>query len=299
MDMLTNRGSVLMEFIIVLPLYFVLLGMVFLFGDLSLHAVNMAASGDRTYAVSHGMSEDPKSRKWTTKESEPYVKGALSLSSNNEEVVSTYTDNKAEIKERASRFSDGDDVARGIVAEDSFKGSWTWLVGATLTDDYALAPITRMFVRTWSVFAGAATMSDPNWESDREYASGSPMKRLFPASASKSDSLGRLDKMVSKDDLEEGGVKRYAYYTLMRNGKGRKSCRHPEYLDDESAGSYLQEGGMAWKKYVSDEEYFFDGEDYDEDYKSLKKDNRSGANGVELSGISPYQRYKQFKKWSH
>ena len=146
MAMRAENGSVLMEFIIVLPLYFVLLGMAFLYGDLSLHAANMAASGDRTLAVSHGMSpsEDPG---WGKGEAMPYVAGALSLSSNNEEVVSWYTDNAVEISEKASRYGD---KTHGIVADSGFKGSWTWLVGSTLYDDYALAPITRTFVRAWN-----------------------------------------------------------------------------------------------------------------------------------------------------
>ena len=51
-----KRGSVLMEFIIVLPLYMILLGMTFLYGELSLHGINLAASADRTVTVAYGIN---------------------------------------------------------------------------------------------------------------------------------------------------------------------------------------------------------------------------------------------------
>ncbi len=45
-----------MEFIIVLPLYMILLGMTFLYGELSLHGINLAASADRTVTVAYGIN---------------------------------------------------------------------------------------------------------------------------------------------------------------------------------------------------------------------------------------------------
>ena len=45
-------GSVLMEFIIVLPIYMLLLGFAFVIGDLSLDTIHLAGSGDRTRAFS-------------------------------------------------------------------------------------------------------------------------------------------------------------------------------------------------------------------------------------------------------
>lgn len=298
MAMRAENGSVLMEFIIVLPLYFALLGTAFLYGDLSLHAVNMAASGDRTLAVSHGMSLSKSvSPDWGKDEAMPYVAGALSLASNNEEVVSKYTDNAEEMSENASRH---DDKTHGIVADSGFRGSWTWLVGSTLYDDYALAPITRTFVRAWNVFADAAKMSDPEWETDRDYDADSGLKKLFPSSARESRTLGRLEKMVSKD-LEgvDGKVRAYAYYTLMRNGKGRESYR--SWTSSDEIGGFLSESGTAWDKYVYQEPYFFDedGEGERRSYEDLKDDDSEGAAAAGKVIMPLYGRYGQFAEWSN
>ena len=282
-----KRGSVLMEFIIVLPLYLALFGIAFFYGDLSLHAVKMAASGDRALAVSHGMSCDGRS--WSKDAVMPYVEGALSLSSNNVKVVSRYTDNAAAIAESASLFSDR---THGVVADPAFSGSWSWLVGSTLYDDYALSPVSRSFVRAWKVFADVARMSDPNWEADREYADDSGLKQLFPSRASESYSLGRLNKMVSKDlDDGRGEVRAYAYYTLMRNGKGRTSYRN--WLTADDIGGYLSNGGRVWEDHVYGEPYFFD----KNDYEALVGEN-SGGDAASRDPRAPYRRYGQFETWS-
>ena len=48
-----KRGSILMEFVIVLPIYFVLFGYVFLLGDLGLKTIALA-TGDRDAAMDAG-----------------------------------------------------------------------------------------------------------------------------------------------------------------------------------------------------------------------------------------------------
>lgn len=285
-----RSGSVLMEFIIVLPLYLALFGMVFFYGDLSLHAVKMAASGDRSLAVSHGMSHDGRS--WSKDTAMPYIAGALSLSSNVEEVVdSKYYDNASDtpIEANASEFSED---THGTVADPSFNGSWTWLVGSVLRDDYALSPVSRSFVRAWKVFADAAQMSDSGWEKDREYADDSGLKKLFPSKARDSYSVGRLNKMVSKDlDDGDGEVRAYAYYTLVRNGKGRTSYRN--WLTADDIGGYLSESGRVWENHVYGEKYFFD----DNGYEALADEN-AGGDAVSKDPRALYRRYGQFIEWS-
>ena len=292
-----SSGSVLMEFIIVLPLYLALFGMVFLYGDASLHAVNMAASGDRALAVSHGMTHDGRS--WNESAAMPFVAGALSLSSNEVVTNSKYYDVASDkpIEANASEFSND---THGAVADPSFNGSWTWLVGSVLSDDYALSPVSRSFVRAWKVFADAARMSDSDWEKDREYASDSVLGRLFPNRAKETYSIGRIKGMVSKDLEGSGGeVRAYAYYTLMRNGKGRTSYRN--WTSSEQIGGFLSEGGTVWDKYVYQEPYFFDKADdgTERNYDHLKTGTESSGGGsATCFKRALYQRYGSFVTWS-
>ena len=53
----TNRGSVLMEFVIVLPIYFLLMGFVFILGEMGVKTVCLASS-DRAVAFDTGRSGD-------------------------------------------------------------------------------------------------------------------------------------------------------------------------------------------------------------------------------------------------
>ena len=281
-----GRGSVLMEFVIVLPLYFALLGTAFLYGDLSLHAVNMAASGDRTLAVSHGMSPHGDGAPgWKKDDGLGHVKKAVSLSDEYEEVTDgKYTD-VASSTPIAANASDFSDETHGVVADSGFKGSWSWLVGSVLRDDYALSPVSRSFIRAWKVFADVAEMNDPDWAKDREYADGSTLKQLFPHKAGETHSVGRVEG-------KDGNVRAYAYYTLMRNDAGRRSYRG--WTSAYDVGGLLSDNGTVWDTCVCQEPYFFDKKSFED----LAGDDDRGGKKADCSGRSTYRRYEGFKKWS-
>lgn len=119
----TRTGSVLMEFIIVLPIYFVFIGMVFVFGVMSLQGVKLAAIGDRTIAFLQGMTGD------------------------------LGDDIKANIRNTISRdveLNSDVELSKGWVAEKKkIEGAWSCLVGGTWRINYALTPWTRSLVRDW------------------------------------------------------------------------------------------------------------------------------------------------------
>ncbi len=112
-----------MEFIIVLPIYFVFIGMVFVFGVMSLQGVKLAAIGDRTIAFLQGMIGD------------------------------LGDDIKANIRNTISRdveLNSDVELSKGWVAEkNKIVGAWSWLVGGTWRVNYALTPWTRSLVRDW------------------------------------------------------------------------------------------------------------------------------------------------------
>lgn len=277
-----------MEFVIVLPLYLALLGMVFFYGDMSLAAVKLAASGDRTLAVSHGMSDDSIGGTWNVDSALPLVKEAMSISSNREDVATQYFAGGRNVEANASVLSE---VSRGVVAEPGFKGSWSWLVGSKATDEYALLPVTRSFVLAWKAFADSFRMSGGSWEKDREYEEDSALARLFPGASSSGYSFGRVP-IVSKDLVGDGYTRRYAYYTLMRSVRGRRSYRNWD------SGALLSDSGKAWEKFVSGEEYFFD-KDGKRDFSHLGGEDVRGSDAPEDPGkIKAYERYRQFMKWS-
>ena len=123
----SRRGSVLMEFVIVLPLYMLLLGFAFVTGELSLHAIRLAGGADRTCALSTAAFAAFKAS------ATPDAGEALSYA------------------------GDGGDSA----SPSSFSAtadSWAWdedradgpqVVAASVSDFYTLTPLTRGFVAFW------------------------------------------------------------------------------------------------------------------------------------------------------
>lgn len=265
----SKTGSVLMEFVIVLPIYLILLGFVFMVGEMSLHGVHLASSGDRTIAVTQG-GDGYWDSGWNLNAAESEIARAISPSSNHVNQALNYREEG--VSANVSRFKR--EVA-GKVENPGFAGSWSWLVASTLRDEYTLTPWTRGMVKTWANMERMVKMTEP----PESLGSDTVLSKLFSGVG-----LGRIS-MTSKD---LGTVNSYAYYTLMRNNKGRKSYRssgHGGLVD--AAGK-----GGSWYSCVYDEEWG----------SEIKPDGMTGvdrgAPGVVKGSCDFYERYQKFVDWS-
>jgi len=275
MDILKDRGSVLMEFIIVLPIYMILMGMAFFYGELSLHSVNLAASADRTTAVAYGGEGWKGWGDYTAaKAEEDFAKAISPFREHDKDDALSYREEGT--SEKSSSY-----VGHkfGEVADPDFKGSWTWLVAATVEDDYAMTPWTRGMVGTWAHLENLVKMKDP----PQGLGSDSVLSILF------NGSLGRVT-MTGKDGVNLG-ARVYSYYTLTRNSNARAA--DTPYRQWHSGGLVDAVADNAtWNRYVYDEPW-----QLAEHYGDLKDENK-GAGPEPGAHRRLYGRYGQFKSWS-
>ena len=130
--MTARQGSVLMEFVIVLPLYMLLLGFAFVTGELSLHAIRLAGGADRTRALSPAAFEAFKTA--AAPGQDPDADAPLSYAGDGG---------------GSARVSSYSDAAVSWFWDESFEGPWSKVVAATVSDYCTLTPLTRGFVAFW------------------------------------------------------------------------------------------------------------------------------------------------------
>ena len=132
-----DSGSVLLEFIIVLPIYMLLIGFAFVVGELSLETIHLAGSGDRTRAFS---SEDHDIGQTGEK---PFDKYRLAASpdrdawGNGVETAFKYSygeygDTDMGVSERTSQYDNTE--SRVYVADENFSGPWTEMTAGMVED---------------------------------------------------------------------------------------------------------------------------------------------------------------------
>lgn len=268
-----------MEFIIVLPIYLVFLGMAFCFGELSLHGVNLAASGDRTVAMAYGSAD--RAGFPSVNESVNSIAKAISpFSGLNDQAVS-YHDHGS--NEKVSRFNSNDKIGR--VADTQIKGAWSWLVTATLRDDRALTPWTRGLALAWKGFSFNARMTLAEAKTTAS--------NLF-----KVDSIGRVT-MTSKDVVSG---QTYAFYTLMRKPTGFEENSYRQWgvgwiVDGAYDSTSQREKWPTWKRWVEKEGFPTKVDGFD-----FAGTTGSNGRGVPSSGHSDqrpdYVRDSDFVTWS-
>lgn len=259
-----------MEFVIVLPIYLILLGFVFMVGEMSLHGVHLASSGDRTIAVTQG-GDGYWDSGWNLNAAESEIANAISPFSNHVNQVLNYREEGVYAKVSNFRRQ-----VAGRVADPNFNGPWSWLVASTLRDEYALTPWTRGMVKTWANMERMVKMTEP----PESLGPDTVLSKLFSGVG-----LGRIS-MTSK---ELGNVNSYAYYTLMRNNKGRKSYRswgHGVIVDGVASNA-------TWNCCVAGEKF---GDE-------IVTDGMSGVNsGADAKFVygerTGYQRHGKFVTWS-
>ena len=142
----TRRGSVLMEFLIVFPIYLVLFGGVFMIGDMLIKTSRLA-SADRTRALDVAAGD-----------------GANSNASSGWNAINNtkYFFLPNSIPEDTLSREDYRYHAQGT----GFKGPWTVTVGAKVKDEYRLAPWTRGWLSYTHSFFEKATGTGDEMDQD-------------------------------------------------------------------------------------------------------------------------------------
>ena len=256
-----RRGSVLMEFLIVFPIYLVLFGGVFMIGDMLLKTTRLSFA-DRTRAFDVAVGSGIANDGWSAVE-----KLLFPTTTIKEDVVSSVT----------YRYH-----AQG----GSFHGPWTVAVGAKAKDNYKLAPWTRGWLSYTHPFSEKATgVKDELDDGDDVMVPLMDKKRV---------------EMFSKDRIDgrnEDSVRFYNYYTYRRTrdysqGDLKNSYRAmPSSLDDAGRLVDSSSGGASWKKYVEGEKYpGLEG-------IGSESGNDKGSSSTGLSGRE-YSRYGQYKSWT-
>lgn len=261
-----EAGSVLMEFIIVLPIYMLLIGYAFVVGEFALQSIHLAASADRTYATARkpNMAEDmfaffslAASPDWDLIEPEFSYAG----DGGGFEKISSYK------KERIDRVAD----------DNSFRGPWTKAVAAWVKDDYTLTPYTRGMVAFW--YRRQYDMTDAPQSIDND----TPTEKIL------NNGIGRAE-MVGKELKDEDGneVRKYGFYSLMRN----EAAREPTAYRKWPAGGLAT--GRVWYDKVFQEKYA------SVDYEEVDNGSREGLPAPgSAEEVPDYSRDSSLARWSN
>lgn len=197
------RGSILMEFMLVLPLYFLLIGMVFSVGEMGLKVIGLA-SADRMFASVAGDGN------FTLTFS--YFREKLFPSD-----ILSYGDDLG-MSAKVDTLTASTKTFRSDV---EFNCAWGWQAAGKSFDDYALPPWTRGWLQ---------------YPRDRFYATAGEGS-VDDGRMSGLLDVGRLGRvlMVSKD---VGNVRAFNYYTLKRTELARGKDAYRSWGNVRYAGGW-------------------------------------------------------------
>ncbi len=231
MNMRLKEGSVLMEFIIVLPLYMLLLGFAFFTGELSLDAIHLASYGDRLYAVQE--------------ESFDRYKESASVSSELVDVKLSYEGDPEGGAgfESVSWFEPENLKALHHVADTTRFNPWIEMRAGLVKDSFTLPPWSRAMVAHW-VRDVAEKAED---ELDEDSALGEILARGGDLGRTIVDAKGRTWRTASDEP-------KYGYYTISRNlssvegarawGAGQLADSWREKVADEAKATAVSNHGI-------------------------------------------------------
>lgn len=244
-----NRGSVLMEFIIVMPIYFLLLGFVFVVGELSLHSIHLTASGDRNVAFTDAETGCAVGQAWERTDYGFWRLLGQVLSfdrmalAHRLDYATDYSyrgdlayNGRASVSQFAEKL---DFYARKRVLPTGSSGHWTEAVAGRMLDNYTLTPVTRGFVAHWF------------YETEKRVYDGKQMsERLNRAQRDDIDEIldkdkGALGRVRMKGNYYEDNtgkvIREYGYFSLRRS----ESAREPDKSYRSQDSKQLAGGG--WK----------------------------------------------------
>lgn len=235
-----------MEFVIVLPIYFLLLGFAFVIGELSLHAIRQTASAYRVYAMSTDATDSNAiglglsgGKKFIRNAEEVFEEFKCAMTfdyDRDRRAVDAYT-------EKTSDFESGVKKRVDCVVDGSFRGSWWKAVGAVVEDQFTLTPVTKRMVQFW--YRNMARMTTAPEGTDEE---------------------SELDKALINDgrmriagkDLSAGvggSARHYGYISLQRNEASRFN---PVDLSKKPYRTWSEEAlraGDVWLNHVTLENF--------------------------------------------
>lgn len=217
-----------MEFVIVLPIYMLLLGFVFVMGELALQTIRLSGGADRTYAM---VSAAKRNTAFTMFKRAISPHDARDTATENKWDVGDYSAvSQSDIKtyeyQNEKDYSGGSHALSAYVSsiietnartgKDGETRLWTKAVATKVTDNYTLTPLTRELVAFWY------------WEVDQR------QKRTRDAEILDVDK----DEFKALDDILNTGIGRtqvkgklldgrqYGYYCLLRNDSERGGQRY-------------------------------------------------------------------------
>ena len=260
-----NRGSVLMEFIIVFPIYLVLMGGVFMVGDMLVKATRLA-SADRVLAFD--IEGNANARGW------PFVV--------DKETSKSYL---SEVLFPNSQDSDPDSDNEDLVLESNakkltryanrdFEGPWSVAVATRTKDRYKLSPWTKGWLNFVIGFFDSSVHA-PDMPSDNI------SRELYD---------GNRYNIFAKDC-----TRTYSYYTLRRVRNYDSSDLNNLY---RAIPQSLADAGRLVDADVSRNPSWMKGV-RDEPWPDVSGDGKISRNS-DLPTLNPrvYERYGQFKTWS-
>ena len=256
-----NRGSVLMEFVIVFPIYLVLFGGVFMIGDMLVHTTRLASS-ERVVAFGVQLpSGINNALNW--------IRRDLFHNSDSNGVQREFADNGG----------NQDDV--------NYERYSQWFAGTNVDHPFSLRAAMKMRDRYLLPVGGTAGRL---WFSYQFLRDATPATGADPLGDNASDILGLWqDRRILIHSKDEGGRARlYNYYTLKRTkyGNGFLTWRdNRRYSSDLLAHSSKK---RAWNSQV-----------YGEDWYAAESDSSNSKTFVRYaSEYADYQRYGKFVEWS-
>ena len=260
-----RTGSVMMEFLLVLPVYFALLGGTFAVGDLLMRSISLTYA-DRLRAMSPDEFE-ARSERAITHELVPFF-----CFEDDENMQSTKSD---------MVIPDG----KTLRADEKFAGAWSWQSAGKVRDRY-VAP---MWTRSWIGFP------------EKQFEAAMSKANTLVQGKNLSEMLKDGLDVVSMDTERE---RHYNYYTLKRTMLGRTSYRswHPKNLtnvpvdyNNVTFEDAIPVWGATWFKNVY-REPFADSDPGKLD--NLKSEQKADELPEEPNWRTEYSRFPTFMLWS-
>ena len=255
MACITERcGSILMEFVIVLPIYFVLLGMTFAIGEMGVKALSLAL-GDRIGA--HEAVLGDKSAWQLLSDRVFLINGENKITWGDDVSETGYVDSLS--CESAT-----------WVPDVGFAGPWYAISAATTEDSYALPPWTR------------------GWLQYADYSFRRTTGDLSRGAGALNDliTMGRLVRVpIQSKEKDLSRTRTYNYYTLVRTPQGRSSY-HSWGGGNLARVSVMPVGGSTWFSDIYSEKSVYGNESLLSTVTSLLGLSQDGASTLDSGSVS-------------
>lgn len=263
-----RKGSVLMEFVIVLPVYLLFFAGVLTIGDILMKTARLSAA-DRTAVLMEAHEETPAADPLWNRMARMLFPGDR-----------RYPNRPLWYKDDITVTAFQDVLSRGTrhhLADPAFSGAWSWQVAGTVTNLYALAPQTRAMMQFFE-YVSHDGMSHP--------INTRTPNGVFRPLLTK-NVLGRAG-LVSKDLARP-----YAAYTLSRTHAGFISYRKMAWDGSAEGMAGILAPDNRWYGCVANEKF---ADSVPENLEGGSDDRAFPATG--LVPRTPYRRNDDFVKWS-